>query len=145
MKNALEVLKKANVVPLLQLATRKEEGGIEGTGIHKVKLLEDKLGKRINPRTGQEEIVLWLFVEEDGAKKKYPIPVKDKNGEVHYLIQRLANFKEGEDVYMEYKKIEGTFKGYIDIRPVSESTEEPVEDTENIENYEDLPANLDEI
>ena len=117
MKNSQELLKKANIVPLLNLAQQKEGGGVEGTGPHKVKLLEDKVGKKKDFRTGADIYVVWFIVEEDGIKKRYPVPIKDaQTGEVHYLLQRLGSLKEGTEVVLEYKRKEGSVKGYIDVK-----------------------------
>jgi len=138
MKTINEILKQAKIVPLLRLAVQKEGGGEVGTGPHRVKLLRDKAAKRINARTGKEEYIVWLYVEENGEEKKYPIPVKDKNGEVHYLIQRLGEFKEGDEIIMEYKRREGSVKGFIDVRPVTQQ-KKPDEEIPVIEEVPEIP------
>jgi len=145
METINKILKQNKIIPLLRLAVKNEKGGVIGTGQHRVKLLRDKLGKRINPRTTKEEYIVWLYVEENGEEKKYPIPVKDKNGEIHYLIQRLGEFKEGDEVILEYKRQQGTAKGYIDVKPAEEKKElnEEIPIIEE-EEYEDNPENIGE-
>jgi len=118
MENSKKILKQFGVIPLLRLAIKKEGGGVESTGPHKVKLIEDKIGKKIEYQTGKEIYVVWYFVEENGEKKKYPVPVKDKNDEVHYLIQRLSVFEPGDEVILECKR-EGQ-RNIIDVMPVKE-------------------------
>lgn len=122
MEKSKELLKVNKVVPFLKLAIKKDGGGTVGTGPHKVKLLKDKVGKKREYHTGKEIYVMWYFVEENGEEKKYPVPVKDDNNEVHYLIQRLAEFSEGEEIIMEYKR-KGAM-GYIDVRSVKDSVVE---------------------
>jgi len=147
MQKSEEILKQANIVPLLRLVVQKEGGGTEGTGPHKVKLLEDKIGKRVNPRTGKEEYVVIYFVEEDGIKKRYPVPLKGEDGQVHYLIQRIGPLAPGTEVILEYKRREGSVKGFIDVKEVIKETPEiPKEETISLEEIsdEEIPIIEDE-
>jgi hypothetical protein len=77
------------------------------------------------------EIVRFVF-EEDHEKKYYDVPVLDKKGEVHYLIQRLGEMKEGQELMLEYKR--AGMKGYIQVTPI-----EPAEEFE-IDNDEEGPT-----
>ncbi len=76
-------------------------------------------------QTGVErEEVKWIF-EENGEHKFYSVPIKDKNGELHYLIQRMAEVELLDDIVLEAKK--KGIRTYIDVMveeiPVAE--EEP--------------------
>ena len=86
MENSENLIKKANITPVLHLAQKKEGGGTEGTGRHVVKLLKDEMDTRTNFATGKEEQIVWFYVEEDGIEKKYAVPVKDSNGDLHYFL-----------------------------------------------------------
>lgn len=112
-------------VEFLQLAKRTEDNQTISTGQHIVTLLSDEEGERINPRTHQNEKVIWFYVEENGVKKKYAVPIFDKNGNVHYLIQRLASIPEGTPVILEYKKKDNSYQGYIDVQPFGVVEKEP--------------------
>ena len=107
----------------LQLAKRSDSGEMVSTGPHTVKLLLDEEGERKNPRTNQMEKVIWFYVAENEVKKKYAVPIFDKSGNIHYLIQRLAELPEGTKVIMEYKKKPNSYEGYIDVQKVEEKIE----------------------
>lgn len=133
MQKSLEILKRLKVIPLLRLAY-KDGNRVIGTGPHKVKLVSDKLVKRINPRTAKEEYAIEYIVEENGQQFKYLVPIYNKQGEVHYLLQRLGSLPEGTEVILEYKKKEGSYQGYIDVQVVSAQKE--IEDTLPTISYE---------
>jgi hypothetical protein len=122
MENSKAIVKKAGILPRLKLAVKLEGGGTKGTGAHRVKLIEDKVVKGKNFQTGEEREEVKYTVEEDGEKKTYNTPLKNKNGEISYLVQKMAEFKEGEEVVMEYKN-KGA-KGFIDVRRVDEKGDE---------------------
>lgn len=119
MKISLEILKKANVLPRLRLAEKLPGGGTKGTGPHKVRILEDSSGKGVDPRTGAERYEVTYIVEEDGIKKKYVVPMQSKKNEKepHYLVQRLAEIAEGEEIILEFKR-SGPI-AYIDVQRLS--------------------------
>ena len=118
MKTSKELLGQANITPFLKLAIQKEGGGVEGTGPHKVKLIEDK-AVMINEYPSQKEVSgIRYVVEENGEKKKYEVPIKDKGGELHYLIQRLAEFNEGDEIILEYQR--RGIKGFISVKKAGE-------------------------
>jgi len=107
--------------PFLQLATQiKDEAGnkkgVQGTGPHKVKFISDKIVKGHDYKTKEERDEVEYVFEEEGLKKRYRVPVKNKNGELHYFVQRMAEAKAGEEIILEYKKKEGSFEGYIDFK-----------------------------
>lgn len=71
------------------------------------------------------------ILEEDGEQKFYRVPLKNKNDEVHYLVQRMAEIKEGQEIIMECVK-KGP-KNFIRVTEVSNSTEGEIE-------YDDIPV-----
>jgi len=149
MDNCKEIIAKAGIIPDLQLAIQitDEAGnkkGVKGTGPHRVKLIDDKVVMGSDYLTGAERHEVMLIVEEDGQKKKYCFPVKDKKGGVHYLVQKFADIKPGEEVILEYKKCGA--KGYIDVQKVEknyvpEIDDIPVIEDEEDEKYESLQGN----
>ena len=70
------------------------------------------------------------LVEENGEKKEYRTKVKNKEGKLNYLVQRLAEIEEGDEVILEMKKM--GIKNYIEVTPTKGATkvEHDVEDEE---------------
>jgi len=113
-----ELVKKAGIIPRLDLAPKNEKGVATPNGPHKVKLLEEKIVKGTDYQTGEErEEMKWIF-EEKGKNCFYTVPVKNKNGELHYLIQRMAEVELLDEVILEAKK--KGMKTYIDVQEVDE-------------------------
>jgi hypothetical protein len=134
MKTSQEFLSQQNIVPLLSLAKRTQDNKTIDTGPHTVRMIEDAKGFKTNPRTGKKEECMWFLMEENGQKVKYPVPLMDESGQVHYLLQRLGTVPEGTEIILEYKKREGSFKGYIDVQivgqEVSQKAPEEISDEE---------------
>jgi len=121
-----QLLQKANIIPLLQLGVKQEGGGVKSTGSHKVKFISDKIIKGKDYQTGKErEEVEYLF-EEEGLKKRYSVPIKNENDELHYFVQRMAEVKEGEEIIIEMK-YKGS-KNYIEFRRTEELEQSPQQD-----------------
>ena len=144
MEQSKSIIQKAGIVPFLQLAEKLEGGGVKGTGAHKVKIISDKVVKGTDYQTNEERYEVQYLVEENGQKKKYKVPVKDKNGEVHYLVQRLAEIEEGTEIILEYKR--RGLKGYIDVQRANLITPEKVatEEIPIIEEDEKIPSDSGE-
>src|SRR3990167_2526643 len=115
-----EILKKANIIPKLKLAVKGPKG-VQGTGPHRVKLIIDKEAKGSDPITGKERDEVAYLIEENGQKRSYRVPKFCKDGQIHYLVQRLAEFNEGTEVILEYTR--KGIKGYISVLPVEEREE----------------------
>jgi len=115
--------------PRLQLATQitDEAGnkkGVNGTGPHEVKFISDKIVKGKEYQTQQERLEVEYTFEEKGQKKRYSVPVKDKKGELNYFVQRMAEVEIGEVITLEYKRIKGSVKGYIDFQRIVDEPEQ---------------------
>lgn len=104
--------KEGKYVPELQLFVKKDGGGTEPTGPHKVKLINSAVVKGIDFKTKKEILEIKLSVEEDGTLKTYNFPmwIGEK---IHYLIERLAPIKEGSEVTLEGKK--SAKSSYIEV------------------------------
>lgn len=136
-------MKKAGIVPRLRLAAKDEKGVPRSTGPHTVKMLEDKLINGKNKETGEPAYFVRYYLEENGEKKMYDVPVKDaKTGADHYLWQRLSEVKEGEVIVMECKK-RGP-KNYIEVRSMEAKGEE-VAEVESHEEEEIQIGSEDEV
>src|SRR3990167_5166067 len=116
MKTSKELLAKAGILPKLRLGHKQPKGGVKPTGPHRVKILEDKIIRKPDPTSGKEIEWVRYILEENGEQKFYDTKLKDKNGQLSYLVQRFAEISEGEEVIMEMKK-QG-IKNYIEITPV---------------------------
>jgi hypothetical protein len=136
--------KSEDRVPFLELAKKNEKGAVVGTGVHKVKIL------RAEPATNRDyatkELVdgFNVFFLEGKEEKRYFIPQLDKSGKkLHYLTERFANIPEGTEILLEYKRIEGTFKGYIDVKMSvldgvdDDSDDIPIVEEDDIPEYEE--------
>src|SRR3990167_3789730 len=131
MEKSKALMKAAGVVPKLRLGIKKAGGGVIVTGPHRVRILEDRIIKDKDAETGKEiEFVVYL-VEENGEKKEYRTKVKNKEGKLNYLVQRLAEIEEGDEVILEMKKM--GIKNYIEVTPTKGATkvEHDVEDDDS--------------
>ncbi len=107
-------------VPFLRLAiqVKDDDGkkkGVKGTGKHIVKFISDKAVEIENYKTKEKEKGVEYLFEEDGQQKRYQNPIYNENGELHYFVARMAEVQKGETITLEYKKIEGSFKGYNSV------------------------------
>ncbi len=150
-----ELAKEEGVLPYLKLATQilDEDGkkkGVKGTGQHKVRFVSDEKIEGVEYGTGNKREEIKYIFEEDGEQKQYRVPVRNDQGELHYFIQRISEFKQGDELILEYKKIPGSFKGYINIRLASgevigkeEQKTEPVIDEDGFVVEEKSPEKED--
>src|SRR3990167_8293522 len=127
MKNSQDILKKANIIPRLRLGS-KTERGVESNGPHRVKFLQDKEAKGTDPITGKERDEVAYLVEENGEKKSYRISKYNKQGEINYLVIRLAEIKEGDEAVLEMKR--KGIKNYVEVSPVKNTSSVEIEDND---------------
>jgi len=125
--SAKELFDKASAAgktrkPYLQLGEKQEGGGVKSTGKHVVKIISDKVGTGKDPFTEEPRQELQMVVSENGVEKLWNIPVKDKNGNLHYLVERLAEVPEGATISLEMKS--KGMKNYIELRVVGEGEKE---------------------
>jgi hypothetical protein len=126
-----QLVAEKGIIPKLRLGTKGDKG-VVGNGPKRVKLVAVKFIDGVDPRTGKPmEYVRYLF-EENGEKKVYQTKKLSDAGEVSYLVQRLAEINDGEEVILEMKK--RGIKNYVNVTPVSSSNEVEVdEDGEEFE------------
>lgn len=115
----------------LKLAEKNEKGAVISTGPHKVKLLGCENAVNRDYKTQKEVKGVNLLFEEEGQKKKYFVPILGEDGKFHYLIEKFAEIEEGTELILEYKRREGSAKGFIDVRSVEgEEVDLPSEEDE---------------
>ena len=124
-----DITTKAGLVPKLRLFTKEEGKAPVSTGRHMVRILEAGKGavEIENKRTHQKELFIWVYFEEKRQKVRYPIPVKNKEGGVHYLVERFAGLEEGDEITIEGINKDG--RSFVSIDKVK--TEFPVESQED--------------
>lgn len=134
MKNSKILMKEANLQPKLRLGKKLTGGGTASTGPHRVKMIADKIVQGPHPKTGKMIDYVRYLVEENGETKTYQTKKLDDKGELSYLVQRLAEIEEGQEVILEMKK-QG-IKNYIEVSPVNGSESIEIEDDD--EHLEDI-------
>jgi hypothetical protein len=117
---------KSDKSEYLKLAVKEAKGGVKGTGPHSVKLLGCERTTNRDYQTQKEVKGVNLLFEEAGESKKYFVPILSDDGKFHYLIERFAEIEEGTELVLEYKRKEGSFRGYIDVQLADEDQEEKV-------------------
>jgi hypothetical protein len=139
MKTSKELMKQANIQPKLRLGTKKEKGGVLPNGSHRVKMIADKVITGTDPKTGKPVEYVRYLLEEGGETKTYQTKKLNEKGELSYLVQRLSEINEGQEVILEMKK-QGV-KNYIEVTPITGGESVEVEDDEEhdeeITNYDD--------
>jgi hypothetical protein len=133
-----DLMRKAGILPKLRLAIKEEGKAPVLTGPHTVKFIKDELKNGKDQETGKIVPIVRYIFEENGEKKRYEVPVKDKSGELHYLVQRLAEIKEGEELVIEMKK--RGIKNYVSISQITHSGDVEVDEDEAELKYpDDIP------
>ena len=122
MENSKKLLENAGIVPKLRLGVQKPGGGVLTTGPHRVKIISDRIISEMNIETGKEEPTMVYTVEENGVTMEYHRKVKNKKGELDYLIQRLAELKPGSEVILEMAR-RGA-RNHIVVIPVQPTDED---------------------
>lgn len=136
MKISKEILKSEGVKTRLRLGTKTERGVISN-GQHKVKLVADEIIEKLD-YSGKKQRYVRYTVKEGEELKYYDVAMYNSSGDVHYLVQRLAELSEGSWIVMELKN-RGT-KNYVAITPLageiieSEYEEDDEEDEEGKKN-----------
>jgi len=118
----------------LKLAV-KEGKAVRGTGPHEVKLIGCENAVNKDYKTQKDVKGVNLLFEEKGVSKKYFVPTLGDDGKFHYLIERFADIEEGTELVLEYKRREGSAKGFINVQ--LETTEGVDSTNDNIVNQDD--------
>lgn len=117
MKTSKEILLKAGLLPRLQLGIKTPKG-VQSTGKHTVKVIEDKIVKKPVREEGDDGFYVRYIFEENGEKKQYDTRMKQKGStDPSYFVQAMANIEVGEEITLEMKK--AGLKNYIEILKTS--------------------------
>lgn len=138
MKNLQTLATQLNILPKLRLGIKLEGGGVQVTGPHQVKFLEEPVTIMGKDERGAPRKELKFVVEEKGIKYRWQIPILGKDGQPSYLIERLMGVEVGDERILEMKK-QG-IKNYIDIRLPGEVSEEPEEAVIQLDEEEPEPG-----
>jgi len=148
-KNAEKFLEGENIVQFLKLVKQLSGGGTKSTGPHKVTVIRDEIGTNKDWNSGKEIDGLWFFFEENGKEYKYFVPYKNDAGDVHYLMQRLGEYDEGDEIILEFTRRAGSPKGFINVKSASEEdddeggeNDEVVSSDEPMETLEDKKKDI---
>lgn len=120
MQISKELMTQAKIIPKLRLATKEDGKAPVPTGPHRVKIISDKLQSGKDSEGKVIPIVRYIF-EENGEQKRYDVPVKNKEGDLHYLVQRLAEMDEGQEMILEMKK--RGMRNYVSVSMVQHSSD----------------------
>jgi hypothetical protein len=117
MKTSKEIVLKSGLLPRLQLGIKTGKG-VKSTGMHRVKVIEDKIVKKPIREEGDDGFYVRYILEEDGERKQYDTRMKEKGGnDPSYFVQAMANVEPGEEITLEMKK--AGLKNYVEIIRVS--------------------------
>ena len=133
MENTKRVAEKLKVVPKLKLGVKLEKGGVQSTGPHLVTFLEDMI---VNGRDdlGKPRQEIRFTVEESGIKYRWNIPILGKDGNPHYLVEKLMNIEPGQMRILEMKKFGA--KNFVDVREPGAVSEAPENVNDDLAAYQ---------
>jgi len=89
------------------------------TGPHRIKIIAEKRGKGKNGFTGEEQDELQMIVLEGSKQKMWNVAIKDKSGNLNYLIENLMDIEIGDELVVESKKKAKGQGYYTDIKKVA--------------------------
>lgn len=123
-----EIVRKAGILPKLQLGIRRGTGrigkdgkeivNVVSTGKHTVKFVSDKIIVKPPREEGDDGHCMRYVFEENGEKKQYDTRLKQKGGsDPSYFVQAMAEVEEGEELVLEMKK--AGIKNYVEITRTS--------------------------
>lgn len=115
MREVKELAQTLNVMPKLRLAIKISDGNFIATGPHHVRFSDEPIIVTSRDRLGREHQDMIFFVDENGTIFQWSIPVLNKKGHPHYLIEKLVDIEVGDVRTLEM--IKGYEKSYIEIRP----------------------------
>lgn len=132
LKNTQEVLNKAKMYPKLRLGEKLPGGGVKILEPKTVKLVDDKIIKKIDQDSLQERYYMRYNVELNGEMRRYETKLQDENGEPSYLVQRMGEYKPGDIITMQLRK--AGKQTYVDVSSENDDVEDnhvaPEEDLE---------------
>ena len=93
----------------------------KGTGAHNLTFLNDKVIQGTNFNTGKPEQKIKYLFNENGEQKVYETAVMTKGDDGIYrlsnFVEQMRHYNYGDKIIIEYKRIPGTPRGFIEVRP----------------------------
>ena len=93
----------------------------KGTGAHSLIFLNDKVIQGTNFNTGKPEQKIKYLFEENGEQKVYNTAVMTKGDDgqarLSNFVEQMRHYNYGDKIIIEYKRIPGTPRGFIEVRP----------------------------
>lgn len=132
MKVSKKILNEHGVRSRLRLGSKTPKG-VVSTGQHKVVLVSDEKIKKLDYLGNQKEYVRYTL-KEGNELKYYDVPLYNSNKEIHYLIQRLAELNEGQEIIIELKNKNA--RNYVEITPIKGQVIEAEYDNSEIDDEE---------
>lgn len=130
MQNSKALMQRAEIYPRIKLGTKQPKGGVVSTGKHIVRMIKDKITMGRDRESGKIIEVMKYILEEDGVKKEYRCPLKNKEtNELHYLVQILSKVPENGEVSLEMKKAGP--RNYVEVLNLDGSRIDAGEDDAN--------------
>lgn len=126
MEKVKELAEKMKYLPKLRLGTKLPKGGVQSTGPHKVKFLEEPVFVKGTDDRGKERDEMKFVVEENGQKFRWNVPILNKEGKPSHLMDGLMEVKVGDERILEILKFGS--KNYTSMRKVDEKPSIPEED-----------------
>lgn len=123
MQKVKDLADKLKIVPRLKLGVKLAGGGVKSTGPHHVKFLEEPMIIMGKDHEGKPREELKFLVEENGITYRWNVPIKSKDGQPSYMIERLMNIEVGDERTLEMSR-QGA-RNYIDVRAADEAPDEP--------------------
>jgi hypothetical protein len=101
--------------PRLSLGDQTEKGGVDPNGPHRIRIVADgRMTTVLDRRIGKDVEAISVPVEEGGIEKEWVVRVKDPEGNLHYLIPKLAELEPGDEVVVEMMR--RGLKAYISVK-----------------------------
>lgn len=144
MERLQEAAKALKLYPKLKLGEKLPGSGVKSTGPHTIKITAEPTTTTIM-KMGKPTKVFKFLVEEKGQLYKWFVPIYNKEGEGHYLIERLQFVAVGEEIVVEMKKAGA--RNFIEVRPVGDpgQSDHDSEDEVEVEPSEDDQLQLEQV
>lgn len=114
MEQVKKVMQSMGALPKLRLGEKIKGSGVKSFGPKTVKFLAEPVGVSKKDFSGKQQKMMRFEVEHEGTRYFWYVRVLNQEGEVNYLMERLAEIKVGDERVLEMTK-QGA-RNYVDIR-----------------------------
>jgi len=132
MQKLKELAAQLKIHPKIQLGIKQAGGGVNSTGPHKVKFIEEPAVVMGRDHEGKPRKELRFLLQEGEATYRWNVPILNKESQPNYLVERLIDVEIGDERVLEMRR-QGQ-RNYIDVRKTDEEpSDEPPDEEEVIE------------